>query len=239
MSVQLRVDDFLFTKNEEWISGRHTVDNFLRFMEVIPTRFLLGMIPMNLMCPVSFAEQQELNDRELWKQVRLIYPHTIQRKIVPAVHGYWHDETSQDEFEGYSVEEIKAFLVDGVKRIEYLTKMRPLVYMPPHNVVNPRTLVACRELGFEAVTGGPETWDGTPSLVRGMGMRYVPSLPPFEYGRSDELLERGAVEHLMRRHSEGDRVTLGLHWTWETNIGLDSLRMLMERLSDALGDFEI
>ena len=63
-------------------------------------------------------------------------------------------------------------------------------------------------------------------------MQYIHSEPPLEYGRSDELMQRGAVEYLKEECKKRD-VWLTLHSPWEINIGLSSLREFMMKLRDA------
>jgi len=220
MPVQLRVDDFLFTKVEEYRAGRHTVEAYREFDAVLPRKYLLGVIPNNI---IGHAGK-----------------YTDLHKVVPGLHGYFHHEipSHPDEFVGMNTDSIMGCLERGIECLVWAGFKQPTVYMPPHNVINLQTVIACKDMHFTAITGGPETNPTIPAFVKNQGMVYIPSMPMLEYGRSDELLVRGAVEHL-RCESETRMITLGLHWTWETNIGLDNLRRFIGEISDLLVDFTV
>jgi hypothetical protein len=225
MPVQLRVDDYPYTKPEE--AWRHTPQAFAAFDDCIPVRYLLGVIPGNLGPPVD--------DR-----------HSILRngKIEVGMHGINHTERFLDimggnEFGAVLPGRHLSMLRHGASIFETHKVDPALVYMPPRNVIDERTVEACRQHGFLAITAGPETAESICGKIEEAGMTCLLSLPPLEYGRSDELLQRGAVKYLYDAHERGFIVTLGLHWTWESNIGLGTLVELVGLLRPILRDFDV
>jgi hypothetical protein len=223
LSISIRVDDFLFTKRHELESGRHSLENFREFHDVIPVRYMLGIIPGTL-CELPGGK----------------FPEDLLPKIVPAMHGITHDESKLNELAEYShnAQRCQQRLGTGLQLMASAGVMGVQIYMPPHNVVDWGTVVSCRSLGMHVITGGPETDQGVASAMANIGVRYMPSMPPALYGRSDELVQRGMVPEIRRLAEEGDHV-LGLHWTWETNIGLDHLRRFIDEVSDVLVDFRL
>lgn len=217
MGVKLRVDDFPWTKRDE--RDKHNLDAFLKFQDVINEfvggYWLLGVIPGN-------CGQDELNFlRHKTSGIRI------------GMHGIMHDESRANEFLPY-------LTTDDIERQLCLTRVLLAtaiqqdvrVYMPPHNVVDSRTLTALPKAGFRAFTGGPETAPAFRNDFVG-GIKYLHSQPPHEYGRSDEMLVRNSAAHLIRESADKD-IWLTLHWTWETNIGLESLRRLLSEIGDSL-----
>lgn len=223
MPVQLRVDDYPYTKPEE--AWRHTPQAFAAFDECIPAKYLLGVIPGKL---------------------DLFPSHSILStgKIVVGMHGVHHDEdflneNGSNEFARVPFGQHGFVLKNGLIKLWRHASVKSEVYMPPRNTIDQLTANACNALGFKAVTTGPETDLTVTELIWFLGMRPLQSLPPFSYGRSDELLQRGAVEHLYESHDRGETVVLGLHWTWETNIGLGTLRTLVKELGPILEGFHV
>ncbi len=220
--IQLRVDDFPQTKGEP----QHTLEAYRRFHRLLRdrtggARYLLGIIPLRC-APEDWGYLTEIRD-----------------EIEPGVHGVAHDERQLDkygnEFFPWLTGRSIALQLSNAMRMFHDASLRPVVYMPPRNVIDARTVSTLAELGFISFTGGPETELGfDPRLSY---MRYIPSMPPHEYGRSDELLARGAVQHLRRLCSEGHEVTLALHWTWETNIGLEHLDRFLGELEGLFDAF--
>lgn len=225
MPVQLRVDDYPYTKPDE--AWRHTPQAFAAFDACIPVRYLLGVIPGNLGPPGDGR-------------------HAILRsgKAQVGMHGINHSERFLDihggnEFAAVLPGKHLSMLRHGASILDGHDLGPPLVYMPPRNVIDRPTVRACLEFGFLAITAGPETDDSICGEIEESGMTCLLSLPPLEYGRSDELIQRGAVKYLHDAHQRGFTVTLGLHWTWESNIGLGTLVELMGLLRPILRDFDV
>ena len=60
------------------------------------------------------------------------------------------------------------------------------------------------------------------------------SAEPFEYGRSDEMLQRGAVEYWDKKVDKVIPSYITFHWTWEVNIGLENLEKFLEALKPSI-----
>lgn len=218
--LNIRVDDFLFTKdNETW---RHNLDNFKLFdavMEKHSLNYVLGVIPRT----VTTEHIQYLKHNP---------------KVEIALHGINHDERFGNEFPNYLTEiDVKDRLGAAILDLQekhnghtlaisnfFITK-----YIPPHNIIDHRTVRVLSKLGFDTIFGGPETNEAVVDYARSLGIRFEISEPPLEYGRSDELLERGSVKHI-KSEIETRPVWLTLHWTWETNIGLEHLDKYLTEL---------
>lgn len=214
MPLKIRVDDFPYTKLHEWQPSRHSEVRFAEFDSIIPVRYLLGIIPMN-----SF-------NVDAWPPTG---------KVVPGMHGYWHLESRQNEFEGISLNDVVGYLQAGREMIGEKFGTVPDVYMPPHNAVDVNTIIACQRVGFKAVTGGPGVHPAMPFVVESYGgMRYIGSDPPILYGRSDEIMQ---VLDVLKDPPYLNGV-LTLHWTWESNIGFDHLRRFIDRIGRHLEDFD-
>jgi hypothetical protein len=213
MPVMIRVDDFPFTKEDEWRSGQHSIDKFMEFDSIIPVKYLLGVIPFHCL---NFS----------------VWP--ISAHVVPGIHGYWHAETRQNEFVGYSRNDIAGYIMQGRDVIESVLCRKANIYMPPHNVIDLETIMACRVAGISGITGGPETDRIIPLVANHYGMRYIGSQRSF-YGRSDELLQAGADAEL---NQVMFNAVLTLHWTWENNIGFDHLRRFIDVIGESLVDFD-
>lgn len=213
MTIRLRVDDFPGTKPEEFY--RHNLDNYKRFDEVLERNgagdYILGFIPAH--CTREMLEWICENPR-----------------IVLAVHGIEHDESRKNDLEFKTEDEIYRDLcmVRSTMANEFFRDVR--IYMPPHNVFDVKTLKAMKRAGFDAITGGPETDPMLATRAITEGLEYLHSLFPYEYGRSDELMQRGSVEFLEAKEKAGRDSILTLHWTWEWNIGLDNLDLYLSRL---------
>lgn len=224
MPVQLRVDDYPFTKPEE--AWRHTPQAFKAFDDVVPVRYLLGVIPGNL---------------GAWPDHSILDA----GKIVVGMHGINHSEKFLDLHGGNEFAAVPRgrhgwVLGHGLSILrEHGLRQVPNVYMPPRNVIDEETVRGCKEAGFRAITVGPETDGRYIEFVDVLGIKEIASMPPFEYGRSDELIRWGAVEKIYSAHHEGRVVTLGLHWTWESNIGLGTLVELVGLLRPILRDFDV
>lgn len=214
--IRVRVDDFPNTKGEP----QHTLQAFREFDRCLREciggkRYLLGVIPKR--CdPDDILFLRNETDCTI------------------GMHGIYHDEEKLDiyknEFPPYLsqmdvcryLQEARAALQDGVGRLV-------TIYMPPRNLIDWRTVGALLDAGFFAYTGGPET----PSNMRisDDDVEYIHSGLPHEYGRTDEMLQRGSHEVL--RTLDRDAV-LTLHWTWETNIGLEHMRRFFAEIPKEL-----
>jgi len=213
MSLRVRVDDFPGTKPEEFF--KHNLENFKRFNDIFWNRdisYVLGVIP-------GYTTPRDLQ----WL--------AEQDHITIAMHGVVHNESHPDEFRDHTYQDIENSLHRMKDVFESSTGARVVDYIPPHNTVNADTVLALSRLGFENIYGGPETDDEIKRYITIQGMNYIHSEPPLEYGRSDELMERGSVEYLLENASKKD-IHLALHWTWEHNIGLDNLRNYLDRLKN-------
>jgi hypothetical protein len=226
--LYFRVDDFPGTKPEEFY--RHNLENFREFHRVMSERdlpYVLGVIPRH-------ATQEQL--AWLWEQ----------DGIEVALHGVDHDERFLDEFrEHQTAEDIVQALSSGLRSLAVSPGMRESrsffvrAYIPPHNVLNPRTIQALPLAGLTRVMTGPgTTYEMLRLALSTSGLTVHHSTEPLTYGRSDELLQRGSVQHVKYMASGlGGGVAdcwLTLHWTWEQNIGLDNLRRYLDELLRAV-----
>ena len=203
--IHLRVDDFPGTKPKEF--REHNIDNFKRFHDVLMMaeipQYTLGVIP----------KYTHLSDM-LWL--------SSQDSLNIAQHGISHDENHQNEFSDILSEDQICSALHDVKMIEFYRNVTS--YIPPHNVFDGKTCRALTRLGFREIYGGPgshvESQDEFEWMHGKNCLKFNYSKFPEEYGRSDELMKRGSIDHLLKK----DESYLTLHWTWEWNIGLDNLR---------------
>lgn len=210
-----RVDDFPLTKPEE--SWRHNLDNFKRFNAVMERHgldYVLGVIP------------RHTNDQMLRNLVEM-------PMVEVALHGVNHDEMFPNEFRDHQTQmEVYQAIQSAVAPLEDICG--PVdTYIPPHNVIDRKTCNALKAAGFTWVLGGPGTDVSVFDYANFIGLQTYYSVPPLEYGRSDELSERGSVDHLLHASSVKD-VFLTLHWTWEWNIGLKNLDAYLSELAPAI-----
>jgi len=212
MSLFVRVDDFPGTKPEEF--DKHNLENFKRFHHYLINfdnfRYTLGVIP-------GYTSRKDL----LW---------LADQNIAIALHGTVHSEEHLDEFYGMQYGDIENALLNAKSFLESHTGTHIIDYIPPHNTINADTVLALYRLGFKRIYGGPETDPAMKELIKIYEMEYIHSEPPLEYGRTDELMKRGAIEYLIKESADRD-VMLTLHWTWEYNIGLLWLQRFMSVLN--------
>jgi hypothetical protein len=206
--IRVRVDDFPQTKGEP----QHTLAAFREFHKCLREciggkRYILGVIP----------------DRCSIVDILMLKNET---DCVIGMHGTDHDEDRLDrnggnQFEPYlTVGQIRTVLEANRMALSQALDRPVEVYMPPRNVIDERVARAAQGAGFEAFTTGPET----SQMLRMDWHRWIiHSDPPLEYGRTDELLQHGAHAHLIKE-AESKDVVLALHWTWETNIGLEHMK---------------
>jgi hypothetical protein len=207
--IRFRVDDYPGTKPAEF--GKHNLDNFKKFHELM-TRHgasqVLGVIPV-------YTSDEALQ----WMGK--------QDNIEVALHGVNHDERFPNEFRDHITEREVYLILSNEKHIFEEETGKPVsVYIPPHNVVDVRTVNALSRAGFKTLYGGPESDVSVLDSARALGMNTVRHMPPF-YARSDEMMA-GNLHGWIRSHP-GD-FDLALHWTWEMNIGLDNLDNFLSQL---------
>lgn len=236
--ICVRVDDFPETKGEP----QHTLAAYHEFHTRLSgliggKRYLLGVIPG-----------------------RCDYSHHMYLEETPGIevgmHGVDHDESKldlwQNEFPPHSTREgIKVILQQNRMMLEQATNRPVTVYMPPRNRIDHRTVDVLSKTGFHGYTTGPETaeefrtgahpavWVALKSgIMEAHTVRYIHSNSPHEYGRSDEMYQRMSQDYLKARCLAGMNTVLTLHWTWETNIGLDHLDIFLSSIgSDFFTDF--
>lgn len=211
----IRVDDFPGTKPEEFY--RHNMTTFKKFDEVLARHqrdYTLGIIPRH----TSTSDLEEL--------AKLPY-------CSFALHGIDHDERFPNEFRDHQTEgEVYQALLAAKKHLEAFQGSEVNTYIPPHNVIDKKTANALIRAGFKELWVGPgaDMKMADEFRIWGIGNRLRGFWPPSNYGRSDELLANGSVstlKHQFEGLAAGDEVILGLHWTWEYNIGLENLEKFL------------
>ncbi len=201
--IRIRVDDFPQTKGEP----QHSLAAFRTFHKTLMQctgnkRYLLGVIPGRCSVDDILFLRNETD-------------------CIIGMHGIDHDEskldTYQNEFPPYlSQSEIGRLLKEGRESLVAGVGRSCNIYMPPRNRIDFRTAMILPYVGFQWFTAGPET-EMARDAVAGLGQ--ILSLPPDEYGRTDEMWNRRSHKQL-RLRSDAEDTVLTLHWTWETNIGL-------------------
>lgn len=217
MKLTIRVDDFPGTKPDEFCN--HNLTNFKLFHDLMVSHsvknYILGVIPLY----TSVSDLRWLSN---------------QPEITIALHGVFHDESHLDEFEGLSHSDIVANLNAAKMFLETTPHSQVSDYIPPHNTLSDLSIKCLSEAGFRRIYGGPETLARHMDEVRFFGMEYIHSNSPLEYGRSDELLERGSVEWIKSELLAEDHACLTLHWPWEFNIGLEYLDNYLTEMKDII-----
>jgi len=222
--IRVRVDDFPQTRGEP----QHTLEAFRGFHRELSAllggrRYLLEKIPGRCTVDDLLMLSRETD-------------------CVIGMHGTDHDETRLDrnggnQFESFlSNSQVAGQLEEHRLALEATVGRRIRVYMPPRNVIDWRTIRMLSGSGFEWFTSGPET----PFKLRDyFGDICIHSEAPVEYGRCDELLQREAHLRMMEKSDRGHDVVLTLHWTWETNIGLQHMRGFLSQIPQRyFGDFD-
>ena len=227
MPIRVRVDDYPHTSRRE---PQHTPEAFREFHRCLSEclggrRYLLGVVP----------GQCTVDDLLLLRN---------ETDCVVGMHGTDHDEdrltrNGGNQFEAYLTgSDVQRTLFEHRVALEMAIGRPVHVYMPPRNVIDWRTAIAATSAGFTHFTGGPETAED----LRHSG-HCILSLPPYEYGRTDEMFDRGAHEALVNRTEEilaGTDVVLALHWTWEVNVGLHYMRRFFDRIHvEHFADFDV
>lgn len=221
--ISIRVDDFPHTKGE----SQHTLGAYKEFHHCLSEgiggrSYLLGVIPKRCTSD-DFAYLRS------------------EPSIIVGMHGTDHDENrlnrnGGNQFESWMTsKQIEDELLASKLLLDNECIHPIWMYMPPRNVLDRRTMLAMENVGFKAYTGGPETDTicREPDLQfdayveeNCLSLEYFHSEPPHEYGRSDEMLQRGSDKWL----SAGIDAVLCLHWTWETNIGLKHLMAFLDAI---------
>lgn len=211
--IKIRVDDFPQTKGEP----QHTLEAFKEFDRVLREciggkKYLLGVIPER-------CSSDDLN---------FIRDET---DCIVGMHGIWHDESKLDlygnEFPPYlSKEQIKYELSSAVGDLERAVARQINIYMPPRNIIDARTLSCLIDCGFSYFTAGPET---DKMIIKNTIGSQLYSHAPHEYGRTDEMFANGSHAVLVERAAQRP-VIITLHWTWETNIGLDHMVKFLSKI---------
>ena len=208
--LRVRVDDYPGTKPEEF--WRHNIQNYALFHDQLSSRGIrydLGVIPLHV-------QDSDL----LWLAAR--------PSIRVAIHGFAHDERFPNEFRPHQThDEITSIILGVRKRFEQLLERPVESYIPPHNVIDIKTVRALLRAGITELHTGPGTDPIVAEYASKMGLLVLPSFPPF-YGRSDELIACGHVPTIRMRRFVDDITVLGLHWTWEQNIGLSHLSNFLD-----------
>ncbi len=210
----VRVDDFPQTKGEP----QHTLAAYREFDRCLREvtggkRYLLGVIP----------GRSTVDD--------LLYLRN-ETDCVVGMHGTDHDEArlnrnGGNQFEPYLTNgEVLRQLTENRAALQMAVGRPVRIYMPPRNVIDWRTVGSLEASGFGWFTAGPETKDDF--------LRLSECIPSLVYGRTDELLLQGRDQHLIGQDGFGEGPVLTLHWTWETNIGLDHMRRFFERIPRGL-----
>jgi hypothetical protein len=217
--IRVRVDDFPHTKGEP----QHTLAAYREFDRCLREclggkRYLLGVIP----------HRSSVDD--------ILYLRN-ETDCTVGMHGIRHDEHEldlyQNEFPPYlSQKDVGTMLMSTVAHLDDALGRDVRIYMPPRNRIDRRTVDVLLDCGFYGYTTGPET----PAELRMHDYLTVyHSEPPHQYGRSDEMLKRNSQVHLRAE----DEAILTLHWTWETNIGLNHLRDFLGQIpKDLFVDFD-
>lgn len=219
MGLKFRVDDFPLTKPEE--GWRHNLDSFKSFHAVMSKHgiwYTLGVIPHHV-----------THEQLLWL--------STQPELEVALHGIDHDERFPNEFRDHQTQ---ADIENSIRSVKELWDPRvgPVTsYIPPHNVIDTKTIRALKNTGFTDIFGGPGTDIHMLEYAEGMDFRTHLSTEQNLYGRSDELFDRGVCLPYCRSVIEqdtsdayGNPLCLAFHWTWEINIGLSNLDKFLTEL---------
>lgn len=219
--IRVRVDDFPQTKGEP----QHTLDAFRAFHRCLSEaiggrRYLLGVIPGRCTVEDLLCLRNETD-------------------VMVGMHGTDHDEVrlgrnGGNQFEPYlTVQDVTRTLHENRLALESALGRPVGTYMPPRNVIDWRTVTALTSAGFGWFTTGPETH---PQFL--LLPNRIHSSRQHEYGRTDEMHRHGQEQFLIRDGTEGN-IILALHWTWETNIGLEHMRRYLALVPKELwADFD-
>lgn len=225
--IKIRVDDFPNTKGEP----QHTLDAFAKFNDTLleltgGKKYLLGVIPSRLNTEAVHFLRNESH-------------------CIVGMHGVDHDERCLDaynnEFPSYLTQyDVRFKMQRGKDIVENIRKST--IYMPPRNIIDKRTWDAAKECGFRYYTVGPETkffakdefgkkeYIGGPTKCYendDNGKLMITTGYKNLYGRTDEISCANYSQYVTKKEA----YVLTLHWTWETNIGLEHMKRFF-RTSD-------
>lgn len=219
--IRVRVDDFPNTKDGE--KDRHSLAAFRDFHRCLSEciggkRYLLGVIPKRCSVEDILFLRNETD-------------------CVIGMHGIFHDEAKldiyQNEFPPYMTgHDIASQILVAAKALDDGIGRRTEIYMPPRNRIDRRTVEILQDCGFHAYTTGPETPVELRRMPHDLSPFPINSSPPHEYGRTDEMFQRES--HLLLRNTTDIDIILTIHWTWETNIGLDHMRRFFAEIPKEL-----
>lgn len=215
MNTILRVDDFPGTKPQEF--WKHNLDNFKRFDDVLARhaipQYTLGVIP-------KYTSEK---DRD-WL--------ASNPRVEVALHGVEHDERFPNEFREWETEDsIFDKIVAATAPLKRCNSYGEVArYIPPHNVIDLKTVRALKRAGFTGLMCGPGS-DEQVMQEASKVLHVMYSRHPIFYGRTDEMLDRdGCVERIIHESKFLKERCVTLHWTWEYNIGLNSLDRFLTEL---------
>lgn len=212
--ISFRVDDFPGTKPTEF--WRHNLDNYKIFEEIFTQHhadLMLGVIPRHT------------------TQAHIDHFRSSPTTYV-ALHGIDHDERFPNEFRDHQTEdEVYQAICSASEPLKVCNPSGKVdTYIPPHNVIDTKTVNALVRAGFRTLYSGPESDVAVLEYAKSKGLHVLRHMPP-AYARSDEMLKSGIIDQIL----SGKDTHLALHWTWEWNIGLDSLREFMKRIDPEIG----
>ena len=204
--ITIRIDDFPGTKPDEF--WKHNLDNFKRFNDIFEKydiNYTIGVIPR-------------------WTTQDHIEYLTSNTRAEVALHGIYHDERFPNEFREHETDtDIYNAIMSAKYSLDGCNPYGVNTYIPPHNVIDRKTVDALKSASFLHVWGGPGSDNEVLVYADSIGIKSLYFEPPLEYGRSDELLQRGSVKYIIDKLVAKKDVNMCLHWTWEYNIGLGNL----------------
>lgn len=227
----IRVDELPHAQATE-DPERFGTGQFARFHAVLRDAgvpYLLAVLPR---APLAYLDPEEKRWREIDATERDLLADLRRDGITFATHALDHRTRSADprkhsELLGLSEDELEDRLATADAVLDELALPHD-VFVPPFNrFAHRQWRVLARR--YEVVCGGPETvrlmgWHRAP-LWRGNAV-YLPCHDPL-YGRAEVLVPQ--VQRLVAENW-AVWVPLTLHWSWETDRGLDGV----ERLATAL-----
>ena len=101
---------------------------------------------------------------------------------------------------------------------------KPTVYVAPYNDYDHDAIITSAEVGYDTITGGPETNPRVTDWAKGEGLRLI--WDNVGYGRSRELISGLSPVELSCREC------ITLHLTWEFSEDANWLRELHNRIGN-------
>lgn len=214
--IKLRVDDFPGTKPHEF--WRHNLDNFKKFDAVLEkhnVNYMIGVIPR-------------------WTTEEHIRYFSENKRADVVLHGRYHDERFQNEFRDYETEdEVYQAILLAKARLDVCNQHGICTYIPPHNVIDRKTVNALLRAGFKTLYGGPESDISVLDYAKKNGLYVYRHMPPAHYGRSDEMMQKD-VPRILCDFNKLEDIHVSIHWTWEWNIGLQHLDVFLTQIRDII-----